>query len=399
MKKTLLPLFVLAALALAYYFYFKTPRFSGPHAEFHEHLRQYSEENDFGAKYALAMQIALGPLTTKLHALTEQILQPHSDKNEPADSLATAPPLDLSEAEKKILENAESFLADTNKRVTEFERSLNPADIEFITAANPKSLYRKMGTLRPRGECGPGEIESLKATMSAPELRSRAPAIMMLATSYEYEFQDAYAAQKAELLRRDERFQDFRELAALYADPGLKKALSAFGEVDIPSRIQSAEEDLAKTGIERAKVREYVTEMAAQHPACLGRANTALIRHLTAQTVATTASPDAGAEPQPAIREIQLSASFSAGALLSDGRLTKIGNVGCRLTSLVEGGAFGKLGLREGDVITQTIPTSSANAPDCLAILAALEKKALRRLVAQDSAGKKFEIRYSYGGP
>lgn len=298
MKKALLALLLLALCAGSVWFFLRPPTFSGPYAGLKEALWRYGRETDPSKRYVLAAKIQLSPISVKLAALMASLEKnlehlegavagmkgERQEKLAGPDAQAEPAEPDLTDAEKATAKDALAHYEETNRRFAELDASLTPEDVAYVTAENPSSLYRRLGTFAPRQACGAAEVESLRKEMDAKTLEERAPHVMLLAVSYEGRFQDSYRRRKAELLGKEERLAGYRDLEPLLSDEvadGLKGSFATLmGSANPEQRIRSAELELAKTGVEASKAPAYVAELAAKYPGCLGRLNIDLVRQL-----------------------------------------------------------------------------------------------------------------------
>ncbi len=303
MKQLLFALTLAVAAAGTLYYVRRPPAFVGKYAAVHEDLWKFPRESDPGKKYALAMRIYAGPVMADLESSLKKLEDASAKLQKEVDALVTGgksagngdvrpgdeEKLVLSEEERKVAAEAQRLVESTAARLEEFEAKLTPVDIDFLTQSNPDAFARRTHVLHVKGDCTPEQYAALREKVGAQKLQDSGASLMTLVSANEAKFSAEYAGHEVEILRREERFRDYRDLAdTIFSD----SAKSAFPQIAAPpqameSRIKEAEDDLVKQGFERSTVRGYALDLAAGWPTCLGKVSLPFVRLLQKDTTTT----------------------------------------------------------------------------------------------------------------
>lgn len=246
MKKLGFVLLLLALSGVGYYHFFLPPKFSGNYAGVHEGIWKFSHENNLMKKYEIAARLQASKLLRKEETK-------------------------LSEEEQRIESEAIQWTIEIGNRALEFEAKLTPNDVSIITQANPDSFFRRIKIIRRNNfneKCPQEEYEAIRKKIGFKDIMMKARFVGPLVMLYEDEFQVSYTQKIIDLLKTDQRFSEYRDLAETHypATLNLFKSLKDNSE----SRKTEYEENLVKADVPRTQVKEYALDLAAQSPACLG---------------------------------------------------------------------------------------------------------------------------------
>jgi hypothetical protein len=204
------------------------PKFEGPHAKLRASLYRYEHAETFGLRLGSALEV-------------EQDIQ----AGEPGWSG------DLTAHELEIKKSADLLVEDTRPRILAWEASLTRQEINFITEANPLSVYRGAGVYRSFAlECTEEEYAELRSRVDLRELNERAYLVTQWIAQNEKPFEAEYAKRRIELLQDDRYWQKKDETAEAHANRETVAAWFVAGGDRSDSRFlnpESAERYVART--------------------------------------------------------------------------------------------------------------------------------------------------------
>lgn len=157
------------------------PKFEGPHAKLRASLYHFEHAETFSAKLGSALEV------------TQEVVE-----GEPGWSV------DLNPHELEVKKAADLLVEDTRPKILAWESGLTRQEINFITEANPKSVYRSAGVFRTFPlECTEEQYSELRSQVDLRTLNERAYLVTQWIAQNEGPFQSEYAKRRIELLQDD----------------------------------------------------------------------------------------------------------------------------------------------------------------------------------------------------
>jgi hypothetical protein len=195
------------------------PQFDGPRAKLRASLYHFEHAETFAAKLGSALEVG------------QEIRG-----GEPGWSA------DLTAHELELKKEADSLVENIRPKILAWEASLTRQEINWITEANPNSVYRGAGVFRSFSlECTEDQYGELRSRVDLRELNERAYLVTQWIAQNEKPFESEYAKRRIELLQDDSYWQKKEETNDAHANRGTIAAWFVAGGDRTESRYLNAE--------------------------------------------------------------------------------------------------------------------------------------------------------------